>query len=353
MLMGNKKLDLFRHRDFEELLTITYEFIKQNIFQYAKFAFIAAVPFIILSSIFGFDLLISKQLNIFELFNQLKLETSTFNPVDGPVNLFAIILYLIIVSVMGALSYAYVKLYKDGVPVKKMKLADIWKEGNPLILWLLLFNGIVFFLLAAHMYFLGFLNVLITISYTLFVWGFTLLMLSFTFLISSNIISWGSVYILIFVFILVPVFIFSFWLFIRCILLVLYSVPLKLEEPHLNFTHRLVKCYQLIEGEALKSWVFIHTVSLALFFITYVSSMPIYGLIQKIVLSQQVFIGGISEIFFKCLSYGLVVLLSGLMHLAISISFYSLYAKIKDAATAKHKHLINEPISYPIHENGV
>jgi len=202
--MGNKKIDLFRHRDFEELLTITYEFIKQNIFQYAKFAFIAAVPFIILSAIFGFDLLISKQLNIFELFNQLKLETAAFNPVEDTVNLFTIFLYLIIVSVIGALSYAYVKLYKDGSAVKKTKFTNIWNEGKSVILWLLLFNGIVFFLLSVHMYFLGFLNILITISYTLFIWGFTLLMLSFTFLISSNIISWGSLYILVFVFILVP-----------------------------------------------------------------------------------------------------------------------------------------------------
>jgi len=81
--------------------------------------------------------------------------------------------------------------------------------------------------------------------------------------------------------------------------------------------------------------------------------MPVYGLLQKIGVSESAVIGGISAIFFKCLSYGLLMLLSGLMHLAISISFYSLYAKIKDAASAKHKHLINEPINYPIHENGV
>ncbi len=348
--MSNKKLDIFRHRDFEELLTITYEFLKQHVFSLAKFASILVLPFIALSAIFQFDLLINKQLNIFEILNELKLDTAAFNPIEGATNLFFIVLYLVTLSVMGTLVYAYIITYKNGASTKKIKLTALWNEGKSIVLWLLLFNGIVFFLLSVHMYFLGYLNVLTTISYTMFIWGFTMLLLSFSFIVSSNIIAWGSFYVLLFVFVVVPVFVLSFWLFIRCILLLLYSVPLKLEEPNLSFTQRLVKCYQLFEGEALKSWVFIHALSFALFFITYVASMPVYGLLQKIGITEHATISSITTIVFKCFSYGLVVLLSGLMHLAISISFYSLYAKIAESSKRK-SHLSNGPLGYKIYEN--
>lgn len=349
----SSKLNICRYRDLEELFTLTFEFTKQNIFQYGKLALICALPLMLCLAVLGFDLAISKLLNIFEILHQLKFETISFNFIADPINLLLSTLYILIISVMGALSYAFIKLYKDKTTIKGVKFTEVLSQSKSIFPWVLGFNLVVFLSLSVYIFFLQMLSPFVSISYVLFIWSFTLQILSLVYSISAQIFSWSTLYILFFVIVLLPILYVGFKLLIRFSLLLLYSVPLKLEEPNLNFKQRLVKCYELLEGEAFWSWIYIHLISIAAFFVAYVFSIPIYGFFLKMGLFEHPSIGLALSTFFKCFSYGLVVFLSGFTHLAISFSFYSLYAKIKEDTNAKNKPIISEAISYPIHENGI
>jgi len=320
------------------------------IFQFGKFAIILSLPFITCLSILGFDLSIAKLLNIFELLNQLKFETVSFSPIVETANLLATILYVILISVIGSIIYVYIKKYKDGINVKQIKFKNVLAKSKEIFVWVLLFNLITFLTLSIYVFFWGMLSPFVSIGYVLFIWGFTLQILSLVYLISSQIISWGTFYIFLFVVILMPLLFLGFKLFMRFSLLLLYSIPLKLELPNLSFTERLVKCYQLLEGKSFSALMFIHIVSIALFFVAYIFSIPIYGLFLKVGLFEQFLV---LDIFFKCFSYSLVMFISGITHLAISLSFYSLYAKLTGEVIPKQKPFINNPLSYPIHENGL
>lgn len=349
--MKNSKLNIYRNRDLDQLLTLTYEFVKKYLWQYVKLILICMLPFIIWAGIFGNDLFVGEALNIFEIFGTSISKPADIKSIATPLNLLTIALFLLTVSIVGALIYISLKLYKDGADIKNLKLKFLWNKGQKIVVWILFFNVFSFILFALYLSFFTLLSTLIYMGYALFIWGFTLGIFNFVFLASAKIASMSFVSILFLVFILIPLLIFTSRLIIRCVLLVLYSVPLKLEKPNLTFMQRLVLCNQFLDKEVFRSWLYIHIIGIVVFFITFICSIPIYGLLLRIGLFEHPTVVLLLNTFFSSYSYGLAIFLTGFSHIAISLSFYNLYAKMKEEAAQNQQPINIDPITYQLNEN--
>jgi len=351
--MKKSKLNIYRNRDLDQLLTLTFDFVKKYLWSYVKLILICMLPFLILGSILGNDLFVSEAFNIFEIFSTTISKPIDIKSIVTPLNLLTMAVYLLTVSITGALIYAVFKLYKDGADIKNLKLKLLWNKGQKIVIWILFFNVFSFILFAVYLSFFSLLSTLIYMGYALFIWGFTLAIFNFIFLAAAKIASMSFVSILFLVFILIPLLIFTFRLIIRCVLLVLYSVPLKLEKPNLTFMQRLVLCNQFLDKdkEVLRSWIYIHIIGIVVFFITFICSIPVYGLLLRIGLFEHPIIVLILNTFFMCFSYGLAIFLAGFSHIAISLSFYNLYAKMKEEAAQNQQPVNIDPISYQLSDN--
>jgi len=345
--MGKKKINLNRHRDLDQLFTVTYEFIKQNLFQYTKLILIGILPFVIWTGVLGFDLLIPKGFNIFSTFETLKTNTTNISSLTIASNLFTFILYGVLSVLSCTLVFYYVKLFQKRSTNTKLNLANIWteiKESNPVVTLLNTSISLLVYLL-----FLILMATAIFITYRLVLLGLNFVGSAEVVQRSAKILTGIGLFIFTFA-IALPSLLYILRIFMRFSLFALYSVPFKLVDPNLGFSQFLEKCNQLVEGYVIKYWFFIHLIGIALLYLAYISSIPVYGLFLKMGIFELPIWGAILNMAFKCFSYGFVIFIQGLTVMAISISFYSLYAKLND--TAKQKNFTQGPLGYQISKNG-
>jgi len=349
--MKNSKLNVYRYRDLDQLFTLTFDFVKKYLWQYIKLILICMLPFIAWACIVRLDSFVSDGLNIFKIFNATLSNPIQINSIVNPINLLSIVFFLLTVSILGALVYASLKLYKDGADIKKLKLRLVWNKGQQILGWILFFNVVAYFLFTIYLSIFTLLSTFIYIGYALFIWSYTLAMVNFAILASAKISSLNTVSIVLLVFVLLPLLIFTFRVLLRLVLLILYSVPLKLEKPNLSFTERLSVCNLMVEKAVYRSWLYIHVIGIVVFFVSFVCSIPIYGLLLRIGLFEQPIIVLLLNTFFTSYSYGLAIFLTGFSHIAISLSFYNLYAKMKEEDSINQQKVIIEPISYQLNDN--
>ncbi len=295
--MNNAKLDLCRHRDFGGLFSVTIDFIKQNFKQYLKTMLMYVFPFMLLA---GFAVgYIFQSVDVFDL------ESLESNPGDlanidwisfGAAFLATVLFYGIALIMMCAISFRYVQLYVERESITHLNPKEIWNESKGNMGWLIGYSLIfLFFFLVAYV---GIAALVVFISQALSPW-------------------------LLLVIIPLLLILFFYVLFTS-----FYIMPLKMEEPQLGFFQVFGKCFELIKGNWWKSFGFIFVFNMLLGIVSYVFIIPMYIAMFSMALFQgnsiAMFLTGLTS----GVSYGLAILVSGFIYIAIAVLFYSLYDKL-------------------------
>jgi len=296
--MNNTKLDLCRNRDFGGLFSVTIDFIKQNFKQYLKTILIYVFPFMLLA---GFAVgFIFQSVNLFDIESTLQ-----SNPGEVPeINWFSFgaacagsaLFYGIALVMMCAISFRYVQLYIKQDAVNHLSPKEIWNESKDNLGWLIGYS-LIFFLFFISSYF----GIIALCAF-----------------IAEMISPWLLV-------VIIPLLLI---LFFYVIIVSIYIIPLKMEEPELSFFEVFSKCFKLVKGNWWKSFGFIFVFNMLLGIVSYVFIIPMYIAIFGMALFQNnsiaLFLTGLTT----GVSYGLAILVSSFIYIAIAIIFYSLYDKL-------------------------
>jgi hypothetical protein len=143
--MEQAKIEFRKVRDFGQLLSAAFEFIRQNFKLLFKSNFLIAAPFILLAGVF----MGLYQSSMFDFTNQPDIESFGIPFLISM--LFLMFSYLIITMV----TYSYIILYKNSGP-GSIDIDDVWQKTKSSF-WMLLFTGIGF----AIIIFFGFLLLII------------------------------------------------------------------------------------------------------------------------------------------------------------------------------------------------
>jgi len=313
--MNNTKLDLCRYRDFGGLFSVTVDFIKQNFKQYLKTMLIYVFPFMLLA---GFAMgFIFQSIDIFDLEN---LES---NPDDlaninwfsfGAACLGTTLFYGIALIMMCAISFRYVQLYVKNEAIEHLSPKEIWNESKGNMGWLIGYSLIflMFFIFA----YIGIIGLSVFISDTLSPW------------------------------LLVAIIPLLIVLFFYVAIVSMNIIPLKMEEPQLSFFEVFGKCFELIKGNWWKSFGFIFVFNMLLGIVSYVFLIPMYAAIFSVALFQgntiAMFLTGLTT----GVSYGLAILVSSFIYIAIAILFYSLYDKLTGVSLKNQIDSIGSGLGY-------
>lgn len=318
--MNNTKLDLCRYRNFGGLFNVTVDFIKQNFIQYIKTILTYAFPFMLLAGFaMGF---------IFQYVNLFNVENWGNNPGDFPeISWFSfgaaltgtVLFYAIAIIMMCAIAFRYVQLYVQNDSINHLSSKEIWNESKDNLGWLIGYS-IIFFMFFIFAYF-GIIALCVFIAETISPW-----------LLS----------------IVVPLLII---LFFYTMIAFMYVIPLKMEEPELSFFEVLSKCFKLIKGNWWKSFGFILVFNILLGIISYVFLIPMYIAIFSMTLFQNnaiaLFLSGLTS----GVSYGLAILVSSFIYIAIAVIFYCLYDKLTGVSLKNQIDSIGSGLGYDTVEN--
>ncbi len=143
--MDQSKIELRKVRDFGQLLSATFEFIRQNIKLLFKSNLLIAAPFILLAGVF----MGLYQSSLFNFSNEPEIEQFAIPFLISMV--FMMLSYLVITMV----TYSFIVLYKSS-DLGSFDIDDVWQKTKSNF-WMLLFTGIGY----AVILFFGFLLLII------------------------------------------------------------------------------------------------------------------------------------------------------------------------------------------------
>jgi len=313
--MNNTKLDLCRYRDFGGLFSVTIDFIKQNFKQYLKTILIYVFPFMLLAGFaMGF---------IFQSVDLFNLENLQTNPGEMPeINWISLgtaitgstIFYAVALIIMCAISFRYVQLYIERDEINQLSPKEIWNESKGNLGWLTGYS--LLFILFFVLVYMGIIALIVFIIQVVSGW---------------------------LLIIIIPV---LFCLFIYVTISLMHLIPLKMEEPQLSIFEVFSKCFELIKGNWWKSFGFIFIFNMLLGIVSYVFLIPMYVALFGMSLFQNnsiaLFISGLTT----GVSYGLAMLVSSFIYIAIAISFYSLYEKLTGSSLKDQIDSIGSGLGY-------
>jgi len=295
--MEFKKIELMRYRNFGDLFSTTFDFIKQNFKLYLKTVLIYIFPFLALVS-FGIGF-------IFRNFSMDALNNnpdSMFNTFLNGSNIAIMVvsyLILIIVTLLSyAITFAYVNLYKKRSSINEFSAQDVWNNTTRNIGWMLGYS-FIFFVILISLY-----AVLVFLTATVSEW-----------------------FMMIF-FIMLP-----FFIYISIPLSLLF--PLKFEEPQLGFGEAVSKCFKLIKGKWWESFGFMVLFSFLIGICSYAFIIPAYIVVLLLMLLELGSIAKFISIFGIGIFYSLMILINGFAYIAISVLFYSLFERLTGSSLKK------------------
>ena len=128
--MDQKKIELRKVRDFGQLLSATFEFIRQNFKLLFKSNLLIAAPFILLAGVF----MGLYQSSLFNFSNEPEIEQFAIPFLISMA--FMMLSYLVITMV----TYSFIVLYKSS-DLESFDIDDVWQKTKSNF-WMLLFTGI-------------------------------------------------------------------------------------------------------------------------------------------------------------------------------------------------------------------
>ncbi|MBT8378077.1 MAG: hypothetical protein KJN64_02480 [Ignavibacteria bacterium] len=143
--MAQAKIEFRKVRDFGQLLSATFEFIRQNFKLLFKSNLLIAAPFILLAGVF----MGLYQSSLFDFSSQPDIESF------GIPFLISIVFLMFSYLIITMVTYSYIILYKNS-EFGSFDIDDVWKKTKSNF-WMLLFTGIGF----AVVVFFGFLLLII------------------------------------------------------------------------------------------------------------------------------------------------------------------------------------------------
>ena len=128
--MNQQKIEFQRYRDFGQVISATFEFLRQNFGPLLKSIIFIAGPFILLAGIFGG----LYQKNVFS-FNMVK----TVSDISVPFLLYILFIFLSM-TFMIAILYEYIKIYLKRDEESAIQIDEVWIAVRSKIIKYLLFS---------------------------------------------------------------------------------------------------------------------------------------------------------------------------------------------------------------------
>ncbi len=293
--MTTEKLDLFQERNFGDQFNVTIAFLKQNFKLYAKTIFKYVFPLVLLS---GFAIGFLMQSFDFLALNENPEEIPDVENIFRLVGSISVvtILYFIGFIMMISIAHRYVQLYVQRDTLEGMTTTDLWNESKGNLGWI---TGYFFLLMFGFLLvYLGMIGICVLIG--MFITPFLLIGI-------------------------VPLFI---WAFFYMLIPLMYVFPLKMEEPELGFSDIVRNCFKIAKNNWWKSFGVVIAFNFILSAISYVFLIPMYITMFSLEFMEQTaltkFLSGLNV----GISYGLTILTTSFIYIAISVLFYSLYDRV-------------------------
>jgi len=215
------------------------------------------------------------------------------NPIGLAIGGFAMfIFYMLAFIMMCTISVRYVQLYKERASIASLQPVDIWNESKSNIGWMT--GYFLFFIIAILVLYIGAILLCVGISQ---ISGFLLIPI-------IPLLICGIMYLL-----------------IGC----MFVIPLKMEEQDLGIFEAVKKSLQVIKNNWWRSFGFVIVFNFLLSIVSYVFIIPLYAIIFGMALVEQSVVSKFLSGVGVGVSYGLAMLTTSFMYIAISILFYSLY----------------------------